>query len=221
MFNTIFTGSMELRTFLLCVGAAACLGLLNAGVFMFRNRYSAGFAMTLSLLSPMVAVVIMLVNGSVGAGVAVAGTFSMIRFRSAPGTAREIGSIFLSVAVGIACGMGYIGLAAVFFVVMAALTLALVLLRFGESEGAEKELRITVPEDLEFDEMFDDLFREYTREHRIDRIRTVNMGTMYELRYTVVLKDPKKTKAFLDAIRCRNGNLTVSCGSRRIEEAKL
>lgn len=221
MFNTILTGPMELRTFLLCVGAAVCLGLLNAGVFMFRNRYSAGFAMTLSLLSPMVAMVIMLVNGSVGAGVAVAGTFSMIRFRSAPGTAREIGSIFLSVAVGIACGMGYIGLAAVFFTAMAVLTLALVLLRFGESEGTEKELRITVPEDLEFDEMFEDLFREYTREHRIDRIKTVNMGTMYELRYTVVLKDPKRTKAFLDAIRCRNGNLTVSCGSRRIEEAKL
>ena len=221
MFNTILTGPMELRTFLLCVGAAVCLGLLNAGVFMFRNHYSAGFAMTLSLLSPMVAVVIMLVNGSVGAGVAVAGTFSMIRFRSAPGTAREIGSIFLSVAVGIACGMGYIGLAAVFFAVMAVLTLMLVLLRFGESEGTEKELRITVPEDLEFDEMFEDLFREYTREHRIERIKTVNMGTMYELRYTVVLKDPKKTKAFLDAIRCRNGNLTVSCGSRRIEEAKL
>lgn len=221
MFDTILTGTMELRTFLLCIGAAICLGLLNAGVFMFRNRYSAGFVMTLSLLSPMVAVVIMLVNGSVGAGVAVAGTFSMIRFRSAPGTAREISSIFLSVAVGIACGMGYIGLAAVFFAVMAAMNLLLVLLRFGESEGAEKELRITVPEDLEYDDMFADLFRQYTREHRLERVKTVNMGTMYELRYTVVLKDPKKTKAFLDAIRCRNGNLTVSCGSRRVEEAKL
>ncbi len=221
MFNTILTGAMDLTNFLLCIGASLCLGLLNAGTFMFRNRYSAGFVMTLSLLSPMVAVVIMLVNGNVGAGVAVAGTFSMIRFRSAPGTAREIGSIFLSVATGIACGMGYIGLAVVFFVIMSVVTMFLVLIRFGESEGTEKELRITVPEDLEYDDMFEDLFRKYTKYHRIDRIKTINMGTMYELRYTIVLKDPKRTKAFLDAIRCRNGNLTVSCGSHRIEEAKL
>ena len=221
MFDTVLTAALDLRTFVVCIGAALCLGLLNAGVFMFRNRYSAGFVMTLSLLSPMVAMVIMLVNGNVGAGVAVAGTFSMIRFRSAPGTAQEISSIFLSVVVGICCGMGYVGVAALFFVGMAAVTVALNLLRFGESEGEEKELRILVPEDLEYDEMFDDIFAEYTRDHRLDKVKTVSMGTMYELRYTIVLKDQRRTKAMIDAIRCRNGNLTVSCGTHRIEEAKL
>ncbi|MBR2929028.1 MAG: DUF4956 domain-containing protein [Oscillospiraceae bacterium] len=221
MFETVLTGALDLRTFFICIGGALALGMLNAGVFMFRNRYSAGFVTTLTLLSPLVAVVIMLVNGNVGAGVAVAGTFSMIRFRSAPGTAQEICSIFLSVVVGIACGMGYVGLAAIFFVFMAVVTLFLALVRFGESEGEEKELRITVPEDLEYEEMFNDIFAEYTRFHRLDKVKTVNMGTMYELRYTIILSDHKRTKAMIDAIRCRNGNLTVSCGIHRIEEAKL
>lgn len=221
MFNTVLTDTMDLTTFCLCVGAAVCLGLLNAGTFMYRNRYSAGFVMTLSLMCPMVAVVIMLVNGNIGAGVAVAGSFSLVRFRSAPGTAREIGSLFLSVAVGIACGMGYIGVAALSFVLLAAVSLLLVTLRFGESGGAEKELRITVPEDLEYDEMFDDLFAKYASFHRLDRVRTVNMGTMYELRYTVVLREAKKSKELIDAIRCRNGNLPVSCGVQRAEDTKL
>lgn len=221
MFESVLSGALDLRGFFLCIGAATALGLLNAVVFLFRNRASSGFVATLALLSPMVAMMILLVNGNVGAGVAVAGTFSMIRFRSAPGTAREISSIFLTVVVGIACGMGYVGLAALFFAVMSALTLLLMLLHFGESEGEERELRIIVPEDLEYEEMFADIFEEYTRSVRLEKVKTVSMGTMYELRYTIVLKDRRRTKAMIDTIRCRNGNLTVSCGMARVEEAKL
>ena len=219
MLNSIIGGEMSVLSFLLCIFTAMVLGLLAALVFTGRDRHSAAFRQSLALLPPVVAMVIMLVNGNIGAGLAVAGTFALVRFRSAPGSAKEITALFFSVAIGIACGMGYVGYAALFFLVMAVYALALGRFRFGEEGGVSRVLKITIPENLEYDALFDDLFREYTAHHELVKVRTTNMGTLYELTYTVELKEPARSKEFIDAIRCRNGNLNISCG--RDEDREL
>ena len=219
MLNSIIGGEMSVLSFLLCIFTAMVLGLLAALVFAGRDRHSAAFRQSLALLPPGVAMVIMLVNGNIGAGLAVAGTFALVRFRSAPGSAKEITALFFSVAIGIACGMGYVGYAALFFLVMAVYALALGRFRFGEEGGVSRVLKITIPENLEYDALFDDLFREYTAHHELVKVRTTNMGTLYELTYAVELKEPARSKEFIDAIRCRNGNLNISCG--RDEDREL
>ncbi len=198
--------------FLLCTGASLILGLLVSLCFSFRSRFSKSFALTLAILPAIVQVIIMMVSGSIGAGVAVAGTFSLVRFRSEPGTARQIGALFLAVAVGIACGMGYVVLAAVFFAIVTLFFLLLTLVGYGEVKDIQRDLRITIPEDLDYEGVFDDLFASYTTSHTLNQVKTTNMGTLYELRYTVTLRDEHKIKPFLDEIRTRNGNLTIVCG---------
>ncbi len=212
MFNSVIASPMTLTAFLICEVSALLLGFLAALVFTRGEHHSGAYAQTLALLPPVVALVIMMVNGNIGAGLAVAGTFALVRFRSAPGTAKEITGIFFSVAIGLACGMGYVGYAAVFFVIIAACALLLGKVHFGEPAGSHRLLRITIPENLDYEGLFDDLFERYTRSHELLRVRTTNMGTLYELNYTIELKDPDKTKEFIDAIRCRNGNLNISCG---------
>ncbi len=212
MLNSIVGGEMSALSFLICIFTAMVLGLLSALVFSGRDRHSAAFRQSLALLPPVVALVIMLVNGNIGAGLAVAGTFALVRFRSAPGTAKEITGLFFSVTIGLACGMGYVGYAALFFLVMAVYALALDRFRFGESAAQRRVLKITVPENVAYDELFDDLFAEYTRSHELIRVRTTNLGTLFELSYAVELKDAGHSKEFIDAIRCRNGNLNISCG---------
>ncbi|MBO4881735.1 MAG: DUF4956 domain-containing protein [Firmicutes bacterium] len=220
MLDTIFTGSqITASNFLMCTGLALLLGIGTALLCMYKNKYSQSFAVTLAMLPAMVAVVIMLVNGNIGAGVAVAGGFSLVRFRSAAGTAREIGMIFLAMTLGLALGMGYIGLAAVFFLVMGAFTLLLTSVQFGGRKEGERTLKITIPENLDYEGLFDDLFASYTDSCELDKVKTTNMGTLYELTYRIVLKDTAKTKEFLDGIRCRNGNLTIVCGKAELKEA--
>lgn len=212
MFNSFIASGITPLSFLICTGVSLLLGLLVAICFSFRSHFSRSFALTLAILPAIVSVIIMMVSGSIGAGVAVAGTFSLVRFRSEPGTARQIGALFLAVALGIACGMGYVVLAGAFFALVTVFFLLLLLVGFGENRGVQRDLRITIPEDLDYEGIFDDLFASYTSAHSLDRVKTTNMGTLYELRYTVTLKDEKKIKSFLDEIRTRNGNLTVICG---------
>ena len=215
MLSSVINGVVTVPSFLICVLSALVLGLLTALVFTARSYHTGSLTSSLALLPPVVTVVIMLVNGNVGAGLAVAGTFALVRFRSVPGTAREITGLFLSVSLGLACGMGYVGLAALFFVIMGATVLILGRRRFGESSPACRQLKITIPENLDYEGLFDDLFRQYTLSHELVRVRTINMGTLYELCYEVRLKDAGISKAFLDEIRCRNGNLTVICGREK------
>lgn len=151
---------------------------------------------------------------------AVAGAFSLVRFRSVPGTAREIGAIFLAMAIGLATGMGYVALAAIFFVIVAAALLALTAMSFGERSPRERLLKITIPENLDYDGLFDDIFRQYTSSHTLERVKTTNMGTLYELQYHITLKEAQVPKAFLDALRCRNGNLNILC-SREMQKETL
>ena len=213
MLNSIITGTeITLDAFLICTGASLLLGLATAGLCMYKNRYSQGFVITLALLPAVVELVIMLVNGNIGAGVAVAGTFGLVRFRSVAGTAREIAMIFLAMAIGLATGMGYMALAVLFFCIMAAFSLILSAVRFGGGNANERNLKITIPENLDYDGLFDDLFRKYTASAELERVKTSNMGTMYELSYKIVLKGSSVPKEFLDALRCRNGNLNIVCG---------
>ena len=221
MLNSFFAGlyngstdSITIDLFLLLTGAALLLGALSAFVYARKNDCSRGFAAALATLPAVVSTVILMVSGSIGAGVAVAGTFSLVRFRSAPGTAKEICGVFMATAIGLACGMGYVGVAALFFLVMGAFVLLLALLRMGETSSSYRHLKITIPETLEYEGLFDDLFAKYTSRHELTRVKTTNMGTLYELTYDIYLKDREVKKEFIDAIRCRNGNLNVVCGRR-------
>ena len=171
------------------------------------------------MLPAAVQVVIMLVNGNIGAGVAVAGTFSLVRFRSAPGTGREISAIFLAMAIGLATGMGYVTLAVLFFLILAGVMLLLTAVKFGRGQEAARVLKITIPEDLDYDGLFDDLFERYTGSHSLEKVKTTNMGTLYELRYRITLKKEPVPKAFLDELRCRNGNLNIVCCREETRES--
>ena len=220
MLNSIFSsGQITGTAFLVTLGLALLLGIGTALLCMYKNKYSQSFAVTLAMLPATVAVVILLVNGNIGAGVAVAGGFSLVRFRSAAGTAREIGMIFLAMTLGLALGMGYVGLAVCFFLVMAVFTAVLTTVDFGGRKDGERTLKISIPESLDYEGLFDDLFAEYTDRSELDKVKTTNMGTLYELTYRIVLKDAAKTKEFLDELRCRNGNLTISCGKAEFKEA--
>jgi hypothetical protein len=210
--DSIIISSVTIPVLLLCTAVSLILGCDIAAVFTVRNRYSKGFLLTLILLPAIVQAVILLVNGNLGAGVAVAGTFSLVRFRSMPGTAREICALFQTMMVGLATGMGYIGIAIIMTLVLSVVQLVFVLLPAGERTEHEKSLRVTIPENMDYSGVFDDLFDQYTTRHELVKVKTTGMGSLYELRYLVMLKDPAREKEFLDALRCRNGNLTISCG---------
>ena len=207
--ETVNTG-ITMGQFLLCTITSVMLGAVLAAVHTYRNQYSRSFILTLVLLPVMVQTVIMLVNGNLGTGVAVMGAFSLVRFRSLPGNAREIGSIFLAMALGLAAGMGYLGTAMLLMIVSGGITILLISLPAGR--GGRKELKITIPENLNYSGIFDDIFAKYTKRSELVRVRTVNMGSLYELCYQVDLKSEFIEKNMLDEIRCRNGNLTIVCG---------
>ena len=212
MFNCVIPAVMTVSAFLICVMAALVLGLLTALVFSSRSEHSGNLPFALVLVPPIVTLVIMMVNGNIGAGLGVAGAFSLIRFRSAPGTARELSGLFTGTAIGLACGMGYVGIAALFFLIVAVTVLTLTLLRFGETSRSFRHLKVTIPENLDYDGLFDDLFEKYTTSHELVRVKTTNMGTLYELTYDINLRGGDVSKEFMDELRCRNGNLNIICG---------
>ena len=218
MLNSILSAQISLPQFLICELTAMVLGFGTALVFLVRDRHTNAFSQSLALLPGVVTLVIMLVNGNIGAGLAVAGTFALVRFRSAPGSAKEITGLFCSVAIGLACGMGYVGVAVLFFVLMGIYVLLLSFLRFGEENDKHRNLKITVPENVDYETLFEDLFEQYTVSHELVKVRTTNMGTLYELHYRIILKDPRHTREMIDAIRCRNGNLNIVCGREAEKE---
>lgn len=212
VFDTTGTTVISLPQFILCIVTALILGGIIAWIYSYKERSTASFVVTLAMLPAIVCMVIMMVNGNVGAGVAVAGAFSLVRFRSAAGTAKEIGTIFLAMATGLMTGMGYLGYAALFTIIMCAVMVFLNYLGIGNitKPSLEKTLKITIPEDLNFGEIFEDLFETYTDRCEVVYVKTSNMGSLYKLAYNITLKDLKDEKAFIDEIRCRNGNLEVS-----------
>lgn len=209
MLNSIITLPITLPVLLICLVTAIALGILTALVFSFRQHHSKSFMLTLALLPMAVCIVIMMVNGNIGAGIAVAGTFTLVRFRSIPGTAREISAIFVDMVIGFTLGMGYIGIAVIFFLLASLLSMVLTLVNFGIPSKIEKQLRITIPEDFDYNELFDDVFARYTVKAEMEQVRTTNMGTLFELSYRVVFPDKKIPKEFIDELRARNGNLNI------------
>ena len=208
--SSILNGTLTISGFLYCTLASLVLGLGIAGLYMVKNTYSKGFVVTLALLPAIVQVVIMMVNGNIGTGVAVAGAVSLVRFRSVPGNARDIVSIFFAMAVGLATGMGYLFYALLFLVIIGVVNVALLCSRFGDGKANVRTLKITVPENLDYEGLFDDLLQQYATSYTLEKVRTTNMGSLFELSYTVRLKGDMPPKAFLDALRCRNGNLNIA-----------
>ncbi|MDF2588100.1 MAG: hypothetical protein K0S41_1941 [Anaerocolumna sp.] len=214
MLNSILTETFTIQSFLICMVSSILLGTGIAWVHSLFNQSSKGFVMTIALLPAIVQMVIMLVNGNLGTGVAVMGAFSLVRFRSIPGNAKEINSIFMAMAVGLATGMGYIGIAVLFVFIIVGINVLYNVTNFGEPNLniKEKELKITIPEGLDYTEVFDDLFQQYTTKNELINVKTANMGSLYKLQYRIKLKNPMDEKAFIDELRCRNGNLEINCG---------
>lgn len=211
MLESILSSSADLTAaqYLLLTGASLVLGLISALVYMYRNSYTKGFVLSLVVLPVVVQTVILLVSGNLGAGVAVAGTFSLVRFRSVPGGAREIAAIFAAMAIGLATGMGYIGVALLLTAAVSGASLLMVKLRFGDQDVNNRRLRITMPEDLDYNEVFNDVFAEFTTRAELKKVRTTNLGSMFELQYEVTLRDAAQEKRFIDELRVRNGNLNI------------
>ncbi|MGN0683334.1 MAG: DUF4956 domain-containing protein [Oscillospiraceae bacterium] len=214
MFSSIIneTTGLTAMSALICTLSSAILGFFASMLYRLNNpRASKNLMVTLVVLPILVQAVIMLVNGSIGAGIAVMGAFNLVRFRSAPGTSRELCYIFLAMGVGLATGMGFIGFA-VLITLIAGVILAVLGFTpvFGIARTA-KLLRVLIPEDMDYSVCFKEVFAEYVSRSRLIMSKTVSMGTLYELRYEIVLKDADKEKEFLDKIRVINGNLTVSC----------
>ncbi|MDF2908595.1 MAG: hypothetical protein K0R34_3916 [Herbinix sp.] len=212
MLNTILTDHFTIGTFLLCILCSLFLGAVIAGVHSHFNSSSKGFVITIALLPAIVQMVIMLVNGNLGTGVAVMGAFSLVRFRSIPGNAKEINSIFLAMAVGLATGTGYITAALLFVVIIGGASYIYNSTGFGNPKQNEKELKITIPESLDYMEIFDDLFQIYTLKSELVKAKTANMGSLYKLEYRIKMRNPNEEKQFIDDLRCRNGNLEITCG---------
>lgn len=211
IFSTVLNAGITPSAFAACAAVSLISGFLLSLSHMYKNTSSKSFAVTIALLPVIVQVIITLVNGNLGTGIAVAGAFSLVRFRSAPGSAREILSIFTAMAAGLATGVGYIGIAVIFVLIMCGANVLYTATRFGEQSKAEREIKITVPEDLNYTDIFEDLFEKYTSFHRLKRVKTTNMGSLYQLTYTLRLKNSEWEKELIDSMRCRNGNLEIVC----------
>ncbi len=232
MFDSLFSSilastetsvSISSSAFLLCSLTSLALGVAIAFIYMFKQEHTKNFVVTLALLPVIVQMVIALVNGNIGAGVAVMGVFNLVRFRSIPGSAKDIGAVFLAMAVGLATGMGYLGLAIVFTLIVGIANVIFVLSPLGgtATQQADKTLKVTIPEDLNYCGTFDDLFSQYTSKAELAEAKTTNMGALYQLTYDITLKDATQEKALLDALRTRNGNLQVSCGRPVLAKERL
>ena len=223
LFDTDLTVVISVTDFLLCLGASLIIGILMAFAYMYRTRYTKSFVVTLALLPAVVCVVIMMVNGNVGTGVAVAGAFSLVRFRSVPGTAKEICTLFLAMGAGLIAGMGYLGFAVLFTVVMCIMFVLYNRLDFGTKKSAAtfKTFTITIPEDLDYSGIFDDIFSEFTTSHDLVRVKSTNMGSMFKLTYNVMLRDVTREKEMIDKIRCRNGNLEIAVSKQETVGTEL
>ncbi|MCR5610537.1 MAG: DUF4956 domain-containing protein [Clostridiales bacterium] len=197
---------------LICIGAALVLGLITSFLYMYKNTYNKGFAAALVLLPMVVAAVVSVVNGNIGIGIAVGGAFGLVRFRSAPGTARDILAIFLAMAAGLICGSGYVALALIVVILVCLIGFILLSIGFGGKSFKSRMLRITVPESLDYTGAFNDIFKKYTTSCELEKVKTTNMGSLYKLFYKIDLKDPRREKEMIDAIRVRNGNLEIVCG---------
>ena len=223
IFQPIYSSTTELTTstYLICTLVSLALGAVIAWASSVRSRQSKSFLLSILLIPAIVQIVIMLVNDNVGAGVAVMGAFSLVRFRSAPGSAKEIVSIFLAMATGLATAKGYLALAAAFVIIICLVMVLSNFINIKEKDDLQRELKITIPEDLNYAHEFDDLFEKYSKNCKLMNVKTTNMGSLYKLSYRVELKDEDSVQSFIDELRCRNGNLEISMMVPALEDRVL
>lgn len=220
MFDSIFSSaqiapSVSIQSVLICMAVSIVLGVLIALLYRTQGNYSESFILTLAILPLVVQSVILVVNGNLGAAVAVTGAFGLVRFRSMAGSAREITFVFYAMAAGLICGMGYVTFAILFVIVVGALVVLLSKTQLCALSPCTRQLKISIPESLDYNGIFDDIFDKYLTYVKLERVRTTNLGSMFEITYNIKLKNPKDEKAMIDEIRCRNGNLTILCQSVR------
>ena len=221
LFKTIFSGSLTVGQFLIAVSVSMVLGLFVSLYYMYKSQHTKSLAVSLVLIPAIETVIIMMVNGNLGAGIAVAGSFALIRFRSVKGSAKELTCIFLAMSIGIVCGTGYVAIATLFTLILLAVSFILTSLGFGKEGNNEKYLKITVPESLNYAEAFEEVLNKYTSRHELISIKTLNLGSLFRVEYDVNLKDLKDTKKMIDELRTRNGNLEIMCGSKAGEKEEL
>ncbi len=211
VFDTELVTAITPADFLLCMAVALVGGFILALAYTFKGIYTKSFVITLAILPTVVCVVIMMVNGNVGTGIAVAGAFSLVRFRSVAGTAKEIGAIFIAMGAGLMFGMGYLGYGLLFVLILSATTMLYTLSGFGEHKNTcDKTLTITIPEDLNYTDVFSDVMAGFTKKHTLKFVKTTNLGSLFKLTYDITLLDPTREKEFIDTLRCRNGNLEIA-----------
>ena len=222
LFYDIFTDTaVDPAMMMLAIGVSLLLGLVVAKVYQFKTVYSKSFVMSLALLPTLIAIVIFLVNGSLGAGVAVMGAFSLIRFRSAPGGAKELVSIFLVMTIGIAIGMGYLVFATVFTLIMSLVMLLLEVVNFGQMKHSMRQLTIVIPESLDYESIFDDIFNQAANHVELANVKTSDMGSLFKIKYIIQLNGRMTEKELIDALRTRNGNLEIAISRYITKENEL
>lgn len=222
LFYDIFTDTaVDPTMMMLAIGVSLLLGLVVAKVYQFKTVYSKSFVMSLALLPTLIAIVIFLVNGSLGAGVAVMGAFSLIRFRSAPGGAKELVSIFLVMTIGIAIGMGYLVFATVFTLIMSLAMLLLEVVNFGQMKHSMRQLTIVIPESLDYENIFDDIFNKAVNHVELANVKTSDMGSLFKIKYIIQLNGRMTEKELIDALRTRNGNLEIAISRYITKENEL
>lgn len=219
--ESIMEETLTLEVLVISTVASMLFGFIIALLYMFRNKHSRTIAMTLVVLPAIVQIIIMLANRNIGVGIAVAGAFSLIRFRSVPGNARDISCLFFAMALGFVTGMGYLLYGLVFLGLIGSVFFLLTCVGFGQKTSRTRILRITIPEDLDYDSLFDDLFERYTQGAELEKVKTSNMGSLYELTYLITLRETVISKAFMDELRCRNGNLKILFSRRQNEGDEL
>ena len=204
--------------FLLCLLAALIAGVVLALAYTYKTKYTKSFLMTICILPAVVCAVIMMVNGNIGTGVAVAGAFSLVRFRSAPGSAKEICTIFIAMGAGLISGMGYLAYAVLFSILLSAIMVIFKSIKIGKVKENTKSLLITIPEDLNYDDAFDDILKKYTRSFELVNVKTSNLGSLFKLKYLIDFKTGVSEKEMIDELRCRNGNLEIRLSTEELAD---
>jgi hypothetical protein len=218
--DSIFGSSIDIKTILLCLVVSIVLGILIALVHKKTAKCSKNFLITLSILPSLVAIMIFMVNGNLGTSVAILGAFGLIRFRSMPGTSKEILSVFFAMSIGLIAGMGYLAFAVIITLFISVMLLILDKVNLFNKEKEEKILKITIPENLDYTNVFDDLFLKYTTSHELRQVKSVNMGSLFEITYYINLNKDINEKEFIDDLRILNGNLKIIL-SHPLEESEL
>mgnify|MGYP002623682654 CR=1 FL=1 len=222
MLESIFTtNNLTISNLLICSGVSLVLGFIIAIVHKITSKYSKNFLITLTVLPILVMTIIFMTNGNLGTSIAIVGAFSLVRFRSLPGTSKEIMSIFFSMTIGLAMGMGAIIFAIFMTILVSLVIIILSKTKFGEKNSNEKILKVVLPEDMDYETVFDEVFKKYLNNYKLNNVKTINMGSLFELSYTINEKNDISEKQFIDDIRVRNGNLKVSLSHNLNMEGEL